>query len=232
MRKITILYVEDDETLSFLTRETLEQEGYDVLLFKDGNAALQGFKTSKVDLCVLDVMLPGMDGFALATSIRSFNQHIPIIFLSAKSLREDKIQGLRLGGDDYLTKPFSMEELLLKIEVFLRRSMNHYLPAEEIKYVVGSYLFDYLNLTLTHKDEEQRLTQRESDLLKYLVTNKNQLVKRSDILVAIWGNDDYFLGRSLDVFVSRLRKYLQKDERVKIENVHGVGFKFIEKETD
>ncbi|MEM8526960.1 MAG: response regulator transcription factor [Bacteroidota bacterium] len=224
--KAHLLYVEDDETLSFVTKDNLELEGYQVTHCADGRTALATLKKQDFDLCILDVMLPGIDGFEIAKSIRKKNQRIPILFLTAKSLKEDRIHGLRIGGDDYITKPFSIEELLLKIEIFLRRKNVVSAPQEEVVLKLGEYKFDYTNLELTNAAYEKRLTQREADLLKYFSDHRNRVLKRSEILTSIWGEDDYFLGRSLDVFISRLRKYLNKDHRLKIENIHGVGFQF------
>lgn len=222
-----LLYVEDDASLGFVTKDNLEIQGFEVTHCLDGKSALDSAKSSQFDLCVLDVMLPEMDGFTLAQEIRRFDSDIPIIFLSAKSLKEDKIKGLRIGADDYITKPFSIEELILKIEVFLRRKIvsNASKPPAS-HYRLGCYEFDYPNLTLSCNGSSETLTQREADLLKLFLDQPNQVVKRSDILEKLWGEDDYFLGRSLDVFISRLRKYLRHDESLKIENIHGVGFRF------
>jgi DNA-binding response OmpR family regulator len=170
-------------------------------------------------------MMPEMDGYTLARKIREMNEHIPILFLSAKSMKEDRIAGLIAGGDDYITKPFSIEELCLKIEVFLKRSRvsgSGKLNRGEIK--IGEYIFDYMNLRLQYKGDSQRLTLRESELLKYLAENMDKVVKKEDILNEVWGNDSYFNSRSLDVFVSKLRKYLREDSTIQINNVHGIGF--------
>lgn len=222
--KAKILYVEDDESLSFVTRDNLQLQGYDIVCCNDGKSALQAIREESFDLCILDVMLPEIDGFTVAKEIRKKDQHVPIIFLTAKSLKEDKIYGLKLGGDDYITKPFSIEELLLKVEIFLRRSRIS-TPTNNLIFDLGRYTFDFQNLFLDLEGQQQRLTQREAELLKMLVENKNQVLKREDILEKLWGKNDYFLGRSLDVFISRLRKYLKGDERLKIENIHGVGFR-------
>ncbi len=224
--KTRIFYVEDDQTLSFLTKDNLESEGYEVNHFDDGEEALKNFSPAKYDLCILDVMLPKMDGFTLAKNIRQYDQEIPIIFLTAKSLKEDKIEGLTIGADDYITKPFSIEELVLKIKVFLKRKYITNAPDTD-NYALGSYNFDYKNLELVGPTTKKTLTQKEADLLKLLWKNKNQVLKRGEILVNVWGEDDYFLGRSMDVFISRLRKYLNEDSTLKIENVHGVGFKMV-----
>ncbi len=220
-----LLYVEDDESLGFVTRDNLEQQGYTITHCVDGNSASEAIKKGGFDLAVLDVMLPEKDGFTLAEEIRKFDKQTPIIFLTAKSLKEDKLHGLKLGGDDYITKPFSIEELMLKINIFLRRR-NITEKQSTNNFRLGAFEFDYPNLALTHAEKSKTLTQREADLLKFLIENKNQVLKRSDILERIWGEDDYFLGRSLDVFISRLRKYLKLDEAIKIENIHGVGFRF------
>ena len=222
--KAHLLYVEDDESLSFVTRDNLELQGYQITYCEDGAKALMAISDQKFDLCILDVMLPEVDGFTIAKEIRKTDREVPIIFLTAKSLKEDKIHGLKLGGDDYITKPFSIEELILKIEIFLRRSKIS-IPQEVAQYRIGGYEFDYENLSLHKENYQKVLTQKEADLLKYFVQNKNTVLKRSDILESIWGEDDYFMGRSLDVFISRLRKYLKEDEQLKIENIHGVGFR-------
>lgn len=222
--KAKLLYVEDDASLSFVTRDNLELQEYEVVHCADGKEALEQFKAQSFDLCILDVMLPEIDGFQVAEEIRKYDKQIPIIFLTAKSLKDDKIHGLKIGGDDYITKPFSIEELILKIEIFLRRSQIAPNNSGDI-FMIGEYQFDHPNLQLSLGDEERTLTQKEADLLKMFVENKNNVLKRSEILIKLWGEDDYFLGRSLDVFISRLRKYLKQDETLKIENIHGVGFR-------
>lgn len=227
MTKAHLLYVEDDESLSFVTRDNLELNGFIVDYCPDGTTALEVIngKEFPYDLCLLDVMLPGTDGFELARTIRETNQDIPILFLTARSMKEDRLQGLRLGADDYITKPFSIEELILKIEVFLRR--NRVRPASPAfdPRQLGDYTFDFDKLQLTYQGEEpRRLTRREAELLQYLNHRRDQVIERGDILEKIWGENDYFLGRSLDVFISRLRKYLKEDSKIKIENIHGVGF--------
>lgn len=223
--KKKILYVEDDSTLAFLTADNLEQH-YDVLHFTSGKDAFEAFKAEDFDLCILDVMLPEMDGFELAEAIRKRNVEVPIIFLSAKTLKEDRIKGLRLGADDYLVKPYSMEELILKIEVFLQRSQKQ--PAVK-NYIcaVGSFTFDPANYSITKNGQTIQLTERESALLKLFIDNKNTILKREKILTEIWGNDDYFLGRSMDVFISRLRKIFKDDESIRIENIPRIGFKLV-----
>ena len=224
MTKFKILYAEDDETLAFLTKDNLEQS-YEVTHCSDGEIALEAFKSNSFDLCVLDIMMPKKDGFELAEAIRKLNSDVPIIFLSAKTLKEDRIKGLRLGADDYLVKPFSIEELLLKIEIFLKRSQKSSLP-ENNNYTIGKYQFDSKNYLVFTDVEKISLTQREAELLKLFLDNKNIVLKREEILKSLWGNDDYFMGRSLDVFISRLRKILTNEKGIAIENLHGIGFKF------
>lgn len=234
--KAHLLYVEDDESLSFVTRDNLELQGYQVTYCEDGKKALEIFEPGKFDLCILDVMLPEIDGFTIAEEIRKNDVQTPIIFLTAKSLKEDRIHGLRLGADDYITKPFSIEELILKVEVFLRRTQGLVKVDQPVEnkshYQLGKYNFDHSELHLSCTDYEKSLTQKEADLLKFFVDNKNEVLKRSHILETLWGEDDYFMGRSLDVFISRLRKYLKQDEMLKIENIHGVGFRFKYVETE
>ncbi|TAE06467.1 MAG: DNA-binding response regulator, partial [Bacteroidetes bacterium] len=178
------------------------------------------------DLCILDVMMPKKDGFSVAQSIREKNQDIPIVFVTAKSLKEDRIKGFQLGADDYITKPFSIEELILRVEVILKRSKREGQPVQnKDSFTVGEFTFDFKNLLIVHATKTQELTQREAELLRLLCVNKNQVVERDTILNVIWGDDSYFNGRSLDVFISRLRKYLKADVKVEIVNVHRVGFK-------
>ena len=226
MKKYRILYAEDDETLAFLTKDSLLQHHYEVDHFANGEKCLKAFTKTTYDVCVLDVMMPGMDGFELAEAIRKINHEVPIIFLSAKTLKEDKLKGLRLGADDYLVKPFSMEELVLKIEIFITRSKKNTITSKKI-FTAGNFQFDPGNFSLQKDDKQIELTQREAELLQYFLEHKNEVLKREQILTAIWGQDDYFFGRSLDVFVSRLRKIFAGDENVKIENLHGIGFKMV-----
>nr|WP_199003386.1 response regulator transcription factor [Flavobacterium sp. ASV13] len=225
MKQFKILYTEDDETLAFLTKDNLEQNNYEVIHCCDGKLGLETFKKENFDICILDIMMPKMDGFELATEIRKANIDIPIIFLSAKTLKEDRIKGLRLGADDYLVKPFSIEELLLKVEIFLKRSQKN-TPIEKAVYEIGKYQFDINNFILFNDSEKISLTQREAELLKLFLDNKNSVLKREQILTSLWGTDDYFMGRSLDVFISRLRKILINEKGISIENLHGIGFRF------
>lgn len=223
-QEITIFYAEDDETLSFVTKDTLVEKGYKVIHALRGDLALDMIRSEEFDLALLDVMLPEIDGFTLAEEIRRRSRDIPILFLTAKSLKEDRLHGFELGADDYIVKPFSIQELIYKIEVFLRRSQVSGVDLRN-RFVLGRCEFDYLGLELRTPRGLRKLTQKEADLLKYLCSSKNQIAKRSQILEEVWGEDDYFMGRSLDVFISRLRKYLANDYQVEIENIHGVGFK-------
>lgn len=225
MTKPKILYAEDDDSLAFLTKDNLEENGYEVTHFANGKDCLESFKKTEFDVCVLDILMPKMDGFDLATAIRKENSNIPIIFLSAKTLKEDKLKGLRLGADDYLVKPFSIEELLLKIEIFLKRSKKSNSTESQV-YQVGKFSFDLKSYTLISENETINLTQREAELLKFFIDNQNEVLKRERILKSLWGDDDYFMGRSLDVFISRLRKILTNETGISIENIHGIGFRF------
>ena len=227
MSKPKILYAEDDATLAFLTKDNLEQNNYEIYHFADGKSCLENFKKTEFDICILDIMMPKMDGFELAVQIRKINSEIPIIFLSAKTLKEDRIKGLKLGADDYLVKPFSIEELILKIEIFLKRS-HKIIVIENVLYQVGKFTFEHKSYMLKTSSETISLTERESDLLKYFLENKNTVLKREQILKQLWGDDDYFMGRSLDVFISRLRKILANEKNIEIINLHSIGFKFSE----
>lgn len=221
----SILYVEDDHDLAFVTRENLSLKGYDITLCKNGIEAIEAFKSNTYSLCILDVMLPEMDGFTLAKKIRQQDEHIPIIFLTARSMIEDRIKGFSIGGDDYLTKPFSIEELVYKIEVFLKRNkISGKSSAAKGVYQLGSYVFDYYNMNLTKNNKTQRLTSREAELLNFFVQHPNEVLKKEVILKDVWDNDSYFNSRSLDVFISRLRKHLTGDPSIKINNIHGIGF--------
>jgi len=235
MEKAHILLAEDDPNLSMVLQDYLEMLGYSTLLSKNGEEGLKAFDNNKFDLCILDVMMPKMDGFTLAEEIRNRNQSIPIIFLTAKSLKEDRIKGFQTGCDDYISKPFSTEELSLRIEAILRRCMAQSSSdvLENIKpYTLGTYSFDAGNMVLKNGDNERSLTRKETALLCILAKNKNKLVAREFILTEVWGNDDYFLGRSMDVFIAKLRKYLKEDSSLSITNVHGAGFKLETAEQD
>lgn len=222
MKKHKILLVEDDLNLGFLTQEYLEGEGFDVKLYRDGEAGLNGFKNGDYDLCLLDVMLPSIDGYSLAKKIKSINKSIPIIFLTAKSLKEDKLIGFNLGADDYITKPFDEEELLCRIRAVLARAVNITVSTPDY-YNIGNYVFFPAQQKLAFNDSETRLTSRESELLKILCRSINTIIKKEDILNELWGESDYFKGRSLDVFISKLRKYLKDDQSVTLESIPKSG---------
>jgi len=220
--KTQVLLVEDDLNLGFLLVDYLEMEGFEVKLARDGNAGFKTFQGQKFDLCILDVMMPHKDGFTLAAQIRKLNDKIPVIFLTAKFLKEDKLLGFKLGGDDYITKPFDEEELLARINAILKR-----VPQPDNTnnlFQIGKFIFDYSNQTITIEGNSRRLTAKENEILKLLCVNKNQILKRQDALNAIWGNSDYFYGRSFDVFITKLRKYLKEDPNLQIENIHTIGF--------
>lgn len=225
-QKIKILLAEDDPNLGVLLVDLLQANGIGVVLCKDGHSALQTFHKSRFDLCLLDIMLPKLDGFSLATEIRRSNKVIPIIYLTAKTLKEDKLTGYGIGADDYITKPFDEEELIWKIKAVIRRiSHNHKEENQEI-ISIGKYRFDYKNQSLKTGDTSIRLTEKENDILNYLYLNKNKLIKRESVLKDLWGENDYFLGRSLDVFITKIRKHLKDDPTISIENIFGVGFVF------
>jgi DNA-binding response OmpR family regulator len=219
-----ILLVEDDPSLGFVIKDNLAVRGYEVVLCTDGMEALTNFCTVAFDLCILDVMLPKMDGFTLARDIRSRNRNVPILFLTAKSMTEDRLTGFQAGADDYITKPFSMEELAYRVEVFLKRSAVQLSEHEKI-FLLGQFEFDFANLLLRNHTTIKSLTQKEAEVLRLLYLNRERVLKREEILKHVWGDDDYFMGRSMDVFISKLRKYLRADDSVQIVNYHGIGFK-------
>lgn len=224
--KLKILLAEDDLNLGILLVDYLEAEGFDVKLCKDGELALKMFQNSRFDLCLLDVMMPQLDGFSVAKAIKLINKKTPIIFITAKSLKEDKLKGYNLGADDYITKPFDEEELLWKIKAIIRRipENKNENKVEPIK--IGLYTFDFNNQSLILNGKTKRITEKESDIINYLCNHRNTIIKREDLLKNIWGENDYFLGRSLDVFITKIRKYLKDDSSLTIENVFGVGFIF------
>ena len=224
--KVKILVVEDDLYLGVLLTEYLETEGFNVKLCKDGDLALKAIQNGKFDIYLLDVMMPKIDGFSLAKEIRNIDKQTPIIFITAKSLKEDKLKGYDLGADDYITKPFDEEELLWKIKAVIRRVPENK-KVNKIEIIsIGKYVFDSNNQSLTLAGKTKRITEKECDILNYLSANRNNLVKREELLKDLWGENDYFYGRSLDVFVTKIRKYLKEDPDINIENVFGVGFIF------
>ncbi|MDT8309161.1 MAG: response regulator transcription factor [Bacteroidales bacterium] len=225
-KKAHILLVEDDKNLSAVLKDYLEILNYSVSSCSDGKSGLMAFSSGTFDLCILDIMMPEKDGFTLASEIRREDPLVPIIFLTAKSLKEDRIKGFKAGCDDYISKPFSTEELSLRIEAILKRcrARDEKNTTGE-KFVIGGFVFDHANMVLSYKNENQNLTRKEADLLRVLALNKNRLVTREAALKMVWGTDDYFIGRSMDVFITKLRKYLKKDSSIAIVNVHGIGFR-------
>ena len=224
--KVNILLVEDDLNLGIILSDQLKSDGYAVSLCNNGIEAMQRFNEDKFHLCIFDVMLPRKDGFTLTRDIRKTNTAIPILFLSARGMTEDKVEGFNAGGDDYLSKPFSIEELQLRIKALLKRVNIKVDEKEQTNYALGIFVFDTENQTLVLKDQVKTLTKKEVQILKLLFKYKNQVVSREVILNAVWGQNDYFVGRSLDVFITKLRKYLREDPKILISNIHGVGFKF------
>jgi DNA-binding response OmpR family regulator len=228
MKPTKILLIEDDRNLGTILQESLEQCGYAVTLAEDGNAGRTEFLQGNFDLCLLDVMMPKKDGFTLAAEIRKLNQQLPIIFLTAKSLKEDRIEGFKIGGDDYVTKPFSMEELLLRIHAVLKRTMGNFEENRDAGiFTIGEYQFDFRRQILQIGAEVRKLTHKENELLKLLCLHKNAILERELALKMIWGDDSFFNARSMDVFITKLRKYLGGDIRIKILNVPGRGFRLV-----
>ena len=227
-QSIKILLLEDDANLGIMIEEHLCLQGYRVVLCADGEEGLKRFATDQFDLCLVDVMMPKLDGFAFAERVRCRDAEVPIMFLTARSLKEDKIKGFKIGCDDYLTKPFSIEELLLRIQAILKRTHNG--AAEKslpTPFQLGKYVFDYRRQLLVLKSKQYKLTSKEAELLRLLCLNLNQTLQRETALTRIWGEESYFNSRSMDVFISRLRKYLKDDPRVEILSVHGAGFRLV-----
>ena len=224
--KMRILLCEDDENLGMLLREYLQAKGYETELFADGEAGYRGFVRGRYDICVLDVMLPKKDGFTLAQEIKQADKDMPIVFLTAKTLKEDVFEGFKLGADDYITKPFSMEELTLRIEAILRRVQGKR-RTENAIFKIGSYTYDPHKQTLQRGEEKTKLTTKESELLTLLYQHANDILQREYALKSIWIDDNYFNARSMDVYITKLRKHLRDDEDVEILNVHGKGYKLI-----
>lgn len=224
-KKFHILLAEDDRNLSKLLKNYLEAKGYKTSLYKDGQEALQGFLINPFDLCILDIMMPQKDGFSLAKEIRARNKEIPIIFLTAKSMHDDVIKGFKVGGDDFITKPFNMEELLARIEAVIRRTKAD--NAERSIYSIGRFQFDASRQTLTINDNTQKLTSRETQLLQLLAQYKNRVLDRRIALKEIWHHESHYNARNMDVYISKIRKILKQDPSVKLLNVHGTGFKLL-----
>jgi DNA-binding response OmpR family regulator len=221
-----LLLAEDDFDFAAILKQYLELHQFEVIWAENGEIALDYFKNQTFDICVFDVMMPKLDGFSLAEKIITINPEIPFIFLTARKLKEDKIIGLKLGADDYIIKPFEVDELVLRLQNILKRiEQKRSLEGNNI-IEIGSYIFDNERLTLTNKNHVQQLTEKEASLIEYLYLNRNQLLKRDQILMSVWKKDDYFSGRSMDVFISRLRKYFNLDPKIKIESVRNIGLEF------
>jgi DNA-binding response OmpR family regulator len=224
--RIKLLLVEDDHNLGFVIQDQLKSEGYEVVFASDGIEGLKKFNEHNPQMCIFDVMMPKKDGFTLAKDVRKVNTEVPILFLTAKNQTEDKIEGFKAGADDYLTKPFSTEEFLLRVKAILKRVKLVESDEALSTFDLGDIVYDIENYRLKYADgEEKKLTKKEAKILLLLVQNINKVLPRDVVLNAVWGQDDYFVGRSLDVFITKLRKYLKADESVKINNIHGVGFK-------
>ncbi len=221
-----ILFVEDDANLGVLLKENLENKGFETVWLRNGKEGMDAFKQQQFNLCILDVMLPVKDGFTLSQEIRAVDNDIPIIFLTARSMHEDKIHAFETGADDYITKPFSTQELYLRINAILRRTQNKTSPSLKALNI-GKFMFDYTKMTLTFDSSVKRLSSKEADLIHILVQNRNELVPRSVILTKIWGNDDYFSAKSMDVYISKIRRLLRDDPGIEILNAYGSGYKLI-----
>lgn len=224
MSKGKVLLAEDDLALSFVIKDNLQDAGYEVTHCPDGEVAWQQYQKKEFDICLLDINMPVRDGFSLAKKIRQQSDVIPILFITAKSMESDKINGFKTGADDYITKPFSMQELLMRMDVFLRRSKK--LSSDtQLEYHLGKLKFVTSELKIYSDNEVVSLTQKEADLLKFFAQHTNKILKREEVLLNVWGKDDYFLGRSMDVFITKLRKHLKSDPSVILETIHGVGFR-------
>ena len=225
-KKMRVILSEDDENLGSLLREYLIAKGYDTDLYPDGEAAFKGFQKNQYDLCIFDVMMPKKDGFALAKDVRMINSEIPIIFLTAKNMKEDVIEGFRIGADDYMTKPFSMEELIFRIEAILRRTLGE-ADNTQVVFKLGRYTFDARKQILSDANDSTKLTTKESELLRLLCVHANKVLERNYALKTIWVDDNYFNARSMDVYITKLRKHLKDEEGIEIINIHGKGYKLI-----
>ncbi len=228
MNKKKILFVEDEQSLGLIVKESLETRGFEVEYCQDGKSGLKSFKEFKPDICLLDIMMPVKDGFTLAQEIRKTDQQTPIIFLTARSQTQDVVKGFELGANDYIKKPFSMEELIVRLKARLSEANGMTELNSEIKsFVIGRYKFEYDKQTLESKGEFRKLTHREAEILRLLCLNKNKVLERSKVLDKVWGDDNFFNARSMDVFITKLRKYLAEDPEVEILNVRGIGYKLI-----
>ncbi|NML42081.1 response regulator transcription factor [Chitinophaga sp. G-6-1-13] len=227
-QQIRLLLVEDETVLAGVVKETLEMKGFEVIYAADGQEGWQLYRQHQPDVCVIDVMMPRKDGLTLVQEIRATDTHTPLIFLTAKSEVQDVLKGFHAGADDYIKKPFSMEELILRIHALLKRTLAPAAPAaSQGQLRLGNYLFDYPRQELHYGGETRRLSQREADLLKMLADNVNNITSRKDMLLSIWGDDSFFNARNMDVYITRMRKYLQQDENIQIVNVRGRGFKLL-----
>ncbi len=226
-QKTKLMLAEDDENLGLLLKEYLVAKGYDADLYPDGEAAYKGFMKEHYDICILDVMMPKKDGFTLAKDIRIVNAEIPVIFLTAKNMKDDVLEGFKLGADDYITKPFSMEELIMRIEAILRRTSLEGQAGSQQVFTLGKFTFDTRKQTLSEGEESVKLTTKESELLKLLCQNANKVLERNYALKSIWIDDNYFNARSMDVYITKLRKHLKDEPSIEIINVHGKGYKLI-----
>jgi DNA-binding response OmpR family regulator len=227
MSKTKILYVEDETFLGKIVKESLESRGYEVLMESDGNKVLTLFRQSAPDVCVLDVMLPNKDGFTIADEIRDVNQAVPIIFLTAKTQTEDVVKGFTLGGNDYIRKPFSMEELIVRIQNVLRNNSEGTKKIVSDSVQIGKYNFQLNRQVLSGAADERKLSFREAELLKLLYENRDKIIDRKDILTLLWGNDSFFNSRNLDVYITKLRSYLKEDPSLEIITIKGVGYRFV-----
>ncbi len=227
MKKVKgrILLVEDDRNLGYIVKDFLEMSGYEVVHHEDGNSGLEAFKNDNFDLCLLDIMLPNKDGFRLSDDIRKLDSLVPVIFITARTMTEDKLKGFKHGADDYITKPFSTEELVLRIEAILKRIDIAGIDSDHNVFPLGKYVFDYSQKKLILGEQETTLTNKQAELLRLLYLNRNKLLKRETALKTIWGEDDYFMGRSMDVHIAKLRKLLREDPGISIVNIHGAGFR-------
>lgn len=223
--KAKVLLAEDDLSLGYVIKDNLEQDGYHVVLCPDGEQAIHNFQKEDFDIVLLDVMMPNKDGFTVAKKIRQKSDIVPILFITAKSLEEDRLKGFATGADDYIIKPFSMKELIKRMEVFLRRTKKLHSDSVQ-EFTVGKLRFSYTDLKIYNGEEPTSLTQKEAELLKFLCEHRNHILKREEVLLNVWGKDDYFLGRSMDVFITKLRKHFKADPAINLETIHGVGFRF------
>lgn len=224
MESITILYVEDELSLGKITNDTLKKNGFNVIWAKDGKEALEIILKSKIDIAVIDIMMPKLDGFNLVIEIRKTNNLLPILFLTARVLTEDVIKGFEIGGNDYMKKPFSIEELIIRIKELVKRNK---ISNPLNTYLIGKYTFNYVRMEITLQDLKISLTHRENEIIKRLYLRSNEIVSRTEILIDLWGDDSYYNGRSLDVFITKIRKYFSEDQSIAIKNIRGVGYKLI-----